>query len=130
MRNELFDRAVDEILRKDGTYPRGAYALMPPALEFTVRRIREKEGAVRHVTGQELANGFRDYMLETYGPFAWDVLEAYHLKKTSDIGALVYHLIKVGAFGKSEKDSIEDFHEVYDFKMTFYDPFVGKALRK
>lgn len=130
MRNELFDQALDEILRRDATYPRGAYELLPPALDFTVRRCRGADGTMRHVTGQELSVGFRDYMLETYGPFAWDLLEAYRLKKTSDIGALVYRLIEVGAFGKTEQDTIEDFNDVYDFKAAFYDPFIGKALRK
>lgn len=132
MRNELFDQAVNELLQRDQRYPREAYELLPLALDFTVRRCHKERtsGSVsQHVSGQQLSEGFRDYMLETYGPFAWDLLMSYHIYQTDDIGVLVYKLIEVGAFGKTEQDSIDDFHNVYDFKAAFHDPFVGKVLK-
>lgn len=133
MRNELFDQAVSDILKHDPTYPRAAYELLPVALDYTVRQCykkRPKDNENQHVTGQQLSIGFRDYMLETYGPFAWDLLQTYNIHRTNDIGQLVYNLIKVGAFGKTEKDSIDDFDNVYDFWTTFHEPFDPKDTRK
>lgn len=132
MRNERFDQAVTDILKFDTTYPREAYELLPVALDYTLRRRQRAHfhpmDENQHVTGQQLAEGFRDYMLEEYGPFAWDLLQLYHIRKTDDIGCLVYNLIRVGAFGKTEKDSIEDFHNVYDFTCAFHDPFLPKDV--
>lgn len=133
MRNELFDQAVTEILKHDPTYPRGAYELLPAALDYTVRRYHKTNptnGETQHVSGQQLSFGFRDYMLEMYGPFAWDILNTYHILKTDDIGRLVYNLIDVGAFGKTENDTIQDFNQLYDFWEAFHTPFDPKDPRK
>jgi uncharacterized repeat protein (TIGR04138 family) len=36
---------------------------------------------------------------------------------------MVFNLIGAGIFGKTEKDSIEDFRNVYDFQEVFVKPF-------
>ncbi len=120
MRNEMFDKAVEEILKKDPTYPACAYSLVASALEYTVRRVTTKN---HHVTGRQLSEGLRDYMLEEYGPFAQDILRKCNMQQTFDIGRIVYNLIEVGAFGKTKEDSIEDFNAIYDFVETFEKPF-------
>lgn len=132
MRNELFDQAVTEILKRYQSYPREAYELLPIVLDYTVRRCHKTHPTgeeSQHVSGAQLSYGFRDYMLETYGPFAWDILQAYRILRTNDIGQLVYHLIEVGAFGKTEKDSIQDFDALYDFEQTFRLPFEAKDVQ-
>lgn len=135
MRNENFDRAVSEILKRDKRYPRGAYDLMPVVLDYTVRQIQERHRAgtcsdngpaSRHVTGQQLSEGFRDYFLVEFGPFAYEILSDLNLHETMDIGNLVYNLIAVGCFGKTAEDRLEDFNNVYDFREAFRDPFEVK----
>ena len=132
MRNENFERAVSQILKRDKRYPRCAYDIMPIALDYTVRRIQERERAgkssengssSRHVTGRQLSEGFRDYILEEFGPFAEEILNDLNLHATIDIGHLVFNLVSVGCFGKTPEDRLEDFEDVYDFKDAFVTPF-------
>jgi uncharacterized repeat protein (TIGR04138 family) len=136
MRNENFERAVSQILKRDKRYPRGAYDIMPIALDYTVRQIQERARAgkslengssSRHVTGRQLAEGFRDYILEEFGPFSEEILNDLNLHATIDIGHLVFNLISVGCFGKTPEDSLEDFEDVYDFKDAFSEPFSVRA---
>ena len=62
-------------------------------------------------------------MLSEFGPFAKGLLEDLNINSTDDIGELVYNLIEVGAFGKTDSDKKSDFHAVYDFEETFVLPF-------
>ncbi len=134
MRNEAFDNAVTRILAKDPRYPREAYDLLPAALDLAIRTLRadrqegrapddDDSGPQQHVTARQLAEGFRDHLLTEYGPFAKGILDDLNIRTTDDIGNLVYNLIAVGAFGKTEKDRREDFHALYDFDETFAEPF-------
>ena len=115
MRNERFDDAVSAILSTDTRYPREAYTLITAALDYTIRGIhadrRAQDDDGPHVSGQQLAEGLRDYMLSV------------NINSTDDIGELVYNLIEVGAFGKTDSDKKSDFHAVYDFEETFVLPF-------
>ena len=129
MRNERFDDAVSAILSTDTRYPREAYTLITAALDYTIRGIHAEHRALDdssegpHVSGQQLAEGLRDYMLSEFGPFAKGLLEDLNINSTDDIGELVYNLIEVGAFGKTDSDKKSDFHAVYDFEETFVLPF-------
>lgn len=127
MRNEIFDEAVARILAKDRRYPREAYVLLPATLDYTVRELQKKHLLSgpngQHVTGRQLAEGFRDYMLDEYGPFAYELLRDLHISSTDDIGNIVYNLIDVGMFGKTANDSLSDFHALYDFQETFVRPY-------
>jgi uncharacterized repeat protein (TIGR04138 family) len=40
-----------------------------------------------------------------------------------DVGHIVFKLIEVGLFGKSEEDDLSDFENLYDFKEAFLRPF-------
>lgn len=130
MHNETFEKAVSRILAEDNRYPREAYALLPAALDHTVRALRSgrhEEGGddrPQHVSGRQLSEGLRDYMLAEYGPFAKGLLDDLNIRSTDDIGNIVYNLIKVGAFGKTEEDKLEDFHAVYDFNEAFVAPYL------
>ena len=129
MRNERFDDAVSAILSTDTRYPREAYTLITAALDYTLRGLHADrrphddgpEGP--HVTGKQLAEGLRDYMLSEFGPFAKGLLDDLNIRSTDDIGELVYNLIDVGAFGKTDRDKKSDFHAVYDFEEAFVLPF-------
>ena len=126
MHNEIFERAVAQLVKKDSRYPAQAYGLLEAALDYTVRMLyadNRRTGA-QHVSGQQLANGFRDYVVAEYGPFSMHLMNRMNLHETDDLGNLVYNLVEVGAFGKTDKDRREDFHAVYDWEEAFREPFL------
>ncbi len=129
MRNELFDEAVTQILRQDARYPRQAYDLMPAVLDYTMRGLMTegKRQVGGHLTGRQLAEGLRDYMLAEYGPFAQYVLADLRIRSTDDIGNLVYNLVGVGALGTSPNDKPTDFHALYNFHDAFVLPFLPRC---
>lgn len=119
-----FEEAVAEIRRRDSRYDRDAYAFLKDALDYSVTAKREREGGeYPHVSGRELLFGIRDLALDQFGPMAATVLEIWGVTCSEDIGEMVFQLIEIGAFGKSEDDSLEDFGEVFSFEEAFRDPF-------
>lgn len=101
-------------------YSPSAYSLVQDALRHTVERIAEEgEGESRHVTGQELCLGFRDFVNEQFGLLGRTVLRSNGIHRTEDIGKIVFAMVEAGLLRKTEEDSIEDFAGVYDFDEAF-----------
>ena len=112
------------ITERDPRYDVEAYLFLREALEYTVqKRKKEASGPLRHVTGQELAEGFREYALAQFGPLALAVLQKWGIHRTEDIGAIVFNLVEAGELGKTDQDKLEDFNAVYDFAEAFLQPF-------
>ena len=109
------DAILDQILEKNDHYPRQAYCFMMEALKHTTSELPIR----RHVTGQELSNGIRDYAIDQYGISARLVLEQWNITTTRDFGEIVFNLVKAGLMRKTEEDSVEDFNDVYDFETEF-----------
>ena len=59
------------------------------------------------------------------------VLKTWGINRCEDVGEMVFHLIEVGAFGKTEEDTRDDFANGYDFDDAFHKPFLptGKTSR-
>ena len=74
----------------------------------------------RHVTGQELCMGLREYAIESYGPLARTVLKHWDVYRTDDFGVMVYHMADLKLLRTSPQDSIDDFRGVYDFDDAFH----------
>ncbi len=51
------------------------------------------------------------------------VLNTWGVQSTSDLGEIVYNLIRVEQMSKSEHDRREDFNDVFDFQKAFQDEF-------
>ncbi len=77
------------------------------------------EGEHRHITGQQLCLGLRDFALRQYGLLARTVLTRWGIHRTEDFGTIVYALIDAGQLRRSREDAIEDFANVYDFDEAF-----------
>ena len=73
----------------------------------------------RHVSGQQLCLGLRDFAIERYGLLARRVLEHWNIRRTDDFGRIVYHMIEAGLMTRQDDDQIEDFFGVYDFNVVF-----------
>lgn len=125
MNNKDFNEVVHLIVRDDRRYEPGAYHFLRQALDYTLNKVREKEGAssTRHISGQELAEGIRDYALDQYGPMAKTLLNEWGITKTGDFGEMVFNLVDYKVFGKTEQDQKEDFQNLYSFDEAFLQPF-------
>jgi uncharacterized repeat protein (TIGR04138 family) len=73
----------------------------------------------RHVTGQQLCVGLRDFAIRRYGMMAPAVLRAWNLRSTDDFGRIVFAMIDHGLMSKTAEDSLEDFRSVFDFDEAF-----------
>ncbi len=119
-----FDAAVKAILKMDARYQADGYQFLKEALDHTIKSIRKDELIEhRHVSGPELLEGLVAYATATYGAMSVAVLESWGIRECEDIGAMVFNLIEVGAFGKSEEDSPEDFQGVFELREALLAPF-------
>lgn len=92
-----FEEALDLILAKDRRYTREAYVFVREALDRTqqaIGKITERE--VRHVTGQELLAGTREFALAEYGPMAMMVLNEWGIHTSRDFGEIVFNMVENG----------------------------------
>ena len=108
-------KKIEEILEKNPRYKLEAYTFVLAALHDTVVSLKTP----RHITGQELAAGIRDYALEQFGPMAQTVLKHWGIQETLDFGKIVFALIDVELLSKQPEDKLSDFDNVYDFQEAF-----------
>jgi len=128
MHEVTFEEALELIAAKDPRYQREAYLFVKDALDHTQKIIgKQNRGRVRHVSGQELLAGIRDFALAQYGPMALMLLEEWGIHKCSDFGEIVFNMIGVGWLAKTEKDKRADFEVGYDFFEAFRQPFLPPA---
>lgn len=125
-----FDEGVRLCLDRDARYPKEAYALVRDALDHAQKLVaaRDKRRATGHLNGPEILDGFRDLALTQFGPLARVVLETWGLRSTLDVGHIVFNLIEVEVFSKSDDDQLADFDEVFGFDDAFDAPFRPAAV--
>lgn len=122
-----YQEAIERIMLRDQRYDAAAYIFLRQALDFAVKRLEKPlTGPARHVSGQELIEGIREYALQEYGPMALRVLNHWGLRQTEDFGELVFNLVDEGVLGRTEEDSRKDFASGYDFENAFRRPFLPK----
>ena len=107
----------------NASYPEQAYQFIREGLEHTVKvtGANRTDGEPRHVTGQQLCLGLKDYAVKKYGPLAKIVLSSWGVRDTMDFGRIVFDMVERQELRKTEEDSIEDFRDVYDFDGAFTD---------
>ena len=120
-----YDEVLDLVLSRDKRYNREAYHFVREGLDFTQHKMARMSGAKdpRHVSGQELTDGMRQYALETYGPMAKLLLNEWGIHSTDDFGEIVFNLVENNLLAKTEKDAREDFAGGFDFGEAFTAPF-------
>lgn len=131
MQEVSFDEAVELIRAKDQRYDREAYLFIREALDYTQKQVTGgKRERVRHVTGQELLGGVRDYAISQYGPMTMMMLGEWGIHSCRDFGEIVFNMVEIGLLAKTEKDSREDFADGYDFFEAFRRPFMPTASQR
>lgn len=123
-----FAEAVGVLADADPRYHRDAYFFLREALDHTVQLRKRKVGEIGHVSGSQLCEGIRQVALKSFGPMVPTVFEYWGIQKTDDFGEMVWSLIELGVFGKTDSDSKDDFKGVFDFDEAFVAPFVAGAV--
>ena len=119
-----FDEAVELIVVKDARFARDAYAFVREALDFTQKlAVKEARGNIRHVSGQELLGGIRQFALQQFGPMAVTVFEEWGVNDCHSFGEIVFNMVEIGLLAKTDKDTRDDFQNGYDFTDAFRKPF-------
>ena len=102
-------------------YPVEAYDFVQQGLLYTVTQMHgaPRPGMNRHITGQELSLGLRDFAQNQWGMMARLVLQRWNISRTIDFGKIVYHLVDGGILKTTPDDRVEDFLDVFDFRHEF-----------
>ncbi len=128
MKKPQFTDALADIVAADPRYDEEAYLFVREALDFTIKLLNKpKEGPGRHVRGEELLDGLRQYALKEYGPLAKTVLNYWGVHRCLDFGHMVFNLVQFGVLGKTDEDKLEDFNGGYDFDEAFRRPFQPRS---
>lgn len=89
--------------------------------------LLELEDEQRHVSGQQLCLGLRDYAIQRYGLMSRVVLSRWGIRNTRDFGNIIFAMVEAGLMRKTEEDTLADFDDVYDFDEAFADPRLEPA---
>lgn len=119
-----FGEKLEDIVRQDTRYDREAYLFLRDALDHTIKLRKKAKEPDQHVTGQQLLDGIRQYALKQFGPMVPTVFEYWGVRRGEDFGEMVFNFIRVGIFGKTDTDSVEDFKGGYSFHDAFVAPFL------
>lgn len=119
-------------LRGDAPYPPQAFEFVRQGLAHTVQTIHGQAASAgdlepsddegRHVSGQQLCLGLKDYAVRRYGLLARTVLRHWSINRTEDFGRIVFAMIDAGLMRKTDEDSVQDFRDIFDFDEAFATP--------
>ena len=124
-----FVEVVEQICENDLRFSSDAYHFVQEGLNHTLKSLkRGGQHAHRHVSGQELLHGLREFALKEYGPMSKAVLNEWGIKTTDDIGQIVFNLVNASVLGKNDTDSPSDFKNVFTFDDAFVKPFVPRNV--
>lgn len=124
-----FAEVVEQICEKDLRFSIDAYHFVQEGLNHTLKSLkRGGQHAHRHVSGQELLHGLREFALKEYGPMSKAVLNEWGIKTTDDFGQIVFNLVNASVLGKNDTDSPSDFKNVFNFDDAFVKPFVPRNI--
>jgi len=111
---------LEQIAKEDGRFSPSAVRFVYEGLGYTAKKITTDQ---KHVSGQTLCEGLRNFAIEKWGRLALMVLNTWGVKTTRDLGEIVYLLIENKWMSAQPTDSIDDFNDVFDFKTVFKDQF-------
>lgn len=125
MQEVRFEEALEQIVAADSRYHREAYVFVREALDHTQKIVAQNNSdRLRHVTGQELLEGIRQFAIAQFGPMVETVLDEWGIRNCRDFGNIVFNMVEIGLLAKTQSDSREDFNGGYDFHEAFRKPFL------
>ena len=123
--DEEFYSIVSNICRKDPRYHPEAYEFVMEALSFSQKKFKKS----KHVSGNELLQGIKAFLLNKFGPMTLTVLKHWGIVITDDFGNIVFNLVEYKILAKDTEDQYESFKNAYDFDEVF-DKGYRKQLAK
>jgi uncharacterized repeat protein (TIGR04138 family) len=125
--NELqfAEDVMARIRARGGHYHERGYLFVLGTIEFLQSRLEAR----RHVSGAELAWACRDFAQTQFGLLAPVVLAHWGIKRTEDIGRIVFTLVEVGLLVTQPGDMESDFAAVFQFADAFGAPYEWQGLR-
>ena len=123
---QFADEVLERIRQHEDRYDERAYLFVLAALEFLQSRLPER----RHVTGAELAWACRDFALRQFGLLAPEVLSFWGVRRTEDIGRIVFVLVTTRVLSAEPTDREQDFAGVYDFTAAFGEPYRWEGVAR
>jgi uncharacterized repeat protein (TIGR04138 family) len=130
------DPKILELVREDPRYAYEAYEFVCDAVTYTQNRLgraSDDAAADHHVSGGELLRGACELAVAQFGMMAPVVFKLWGVRATDDFGELVFKLIKATKLSKSDRDELDDFHDVFDLGKVLTEGFelsLGDASRK
>ncbi len=118
MHQKEAEKRFRNLLKKYDDYEPEAYQLIYETLDYTFKYITKSKNN-KHVTAQELLEGFRLYSINKFGLLAKVVMDKLRIRNTNDIGKIVFYLIDYELLGKQKSDKQKDYNNVYDFNKVF-----------
>jgi len=100
-------------------YNMEAYIFVLDSLRILIKEM----DAQRHVSGVELLDSVKKLGDEKFGFLAPLVFESWGITETIDFGHIVFSLVEMGVLRKTNKDSLEDFRNVFQLDQVFQQSF-------
>ena len=122
-----------ELLRRDPRYTYEAYEFVFAALRHTQKMLgrlpgeEEESSPQQHVSGPELLEGVRDLALREFGLMARTVFRMWGIERTDDFGEIIFNLIESNLMSKTDEDTRQDFHNVYDLDRALVEGYTIKV---
>ncbi|MCC8167142.1 MAG: hypothetical protein LIQ31_13600 [Planctomycetes bacterium] len=122
------------VARRDGRYTPAAFFFVNEAVAMAVKWLKSGEMKPRdvassrgddginfHISGYELLEAFRRLARERWGCMAKVVLESWGVRRTDDVGEIVFLMVddEKLEWKRRESDTKEEFRAVYDFAEAF-----------
>lgn len=132
---------IAAIVRDDPRYAYEAYEFMFEALTHTQKLLGRvpdegdrEPGPQYHVDGPELLHGVCDLARRELGFMARAVFRVWGIRRTDDVGEIIFNLIEAGQLSKTDSDDPDDFRDVFDLDAVLAEEFSfaldGAAGRK
>ncbi len=104
---------LDELRER---YHRGE---LDASIDAAIEQVGGFDRLNRNISGTDLCWSLRDLALEKWSVLAPLVLDHWGISRTDDFGAIVFDLVDHGHLQKEERDSRDDFVNVFDFASSF-----------
>lgn len=121
-------KKIEGLLDKDRRFSYESYQFVNDTLDFAQKKLLESSGkeeidGSKSISGKDLCQAACDLALVRFGYLARLVLANLGIRKTGDIGDIVYNLIKIGYMSEVPGDSRSDFDNVFDLATKLRNEF-------
>lgn len=111
---------LEEIVRGDPRYPIEAYEFVREAI---LHALRPAGGDGGHFSAGQLLRSIPELARREFGLLAPTVFQAWNVRRTPDVGAIVANLVAAGLMTAGPDDGRDDFGEAFDLQAALRDEY-------